>query len=469
MMPATTYPVEPAFPNLNLNDPALLTDPNWRNHLVQVLPVPGSNYLAAALQHGIVVIFDNDYSVNTYKIFFDIRGRTSYSEPTENGLHGIAFHPEFATNGYIYVKWNDGPNDLVISRFTADAARTTILVNTEVNYFRFPKASLIHNGGSPIFGEDGYLYIPVGDGISFTENFVPYNTAPDMTKPNGKVLRIDVNNVPEGAAYGIPQDNPFVNQAGTLPEIFAYGLRNPWTLVYDAMTQLWFIGDVGQATWEEINVLYKGKNYGWHKKEAFNCYYPGESDCIVENEVEPIFAYPHEESLCAQKPCAFGTAVIVGGVYRGDRVPSLRGQLIFSDFEKTSTYAMQFNPSNPKENVVYRLNLEGQDFPINIAGFGHDHDNNMFILNWYQANIMRFKQETVKPPTTIPPVSFPTEPIADVPASTTPIANTPETVVPSPVITTPTTQNTQVSLGTRDRFDPRILGLAAAAALFYFA
>jgi glucose/arabinose dehydrogenase len=124
----------------------------------------------------------------------------------------------------------------VISRFTADAARTTILVNTEVNYFRFPKASLIHNGGSPIFGEDGYLYIPVGDGISFTENFVPYNTAPDMTKPNGKVLRIDVNNVPEGAAYGIPQDNPFVNQAGTLPEIFAYGLRNPWTLVYDAMT-----------------------------------------------------------------------------------------------------------------------------------------------------------------------------------------------------------------------------------------
>eukprot|EP00029_Vermamoeba_vermiformis_P010998 TRINITY_DN593_c0_g3_i2.p1 TRINITY_DN593_c0_g3~~TRINITY_DN593_c0_g3_i2.p1 ORF type:complete len:467 (+),score=87.57 TRINITY_DN593_c0_g3_i2:26-1402(+) len=263
-MPATAYPVEPAFPKLNLNDPALLTDPNWRNHLVQLLPVPQSNYLAAALQHGIVVIFDNNYDVATYKVFFDIRGRTSYTEPTENGLHGIAFHPDFATTGYIYAKWNDGPNEIVISRFTADAARTAILPETEVNLFKFPKSSLIHNGGSPIFGEDGYLYIPVGDGISFTENFVAYNTAPDMTKPNGKVLRIDVNTIPEGQKYGIPQDNPFINTPGALPEIYAYGLRNPWTLVYDNQTKLWFIGDVGQATWEEINVLNKGKNYGWY-------------------------------------------------------------------------------------------------------------------------------------------------------------------------------------------------------------
>ncbi len=133
---------------------------------------------------------------------------------------------------------------------------------------------------------------------------------------------------------------------------------------------------------------------------------------------------------------------------------------------------MQFNPTNPKQNVVYRLDLQGQDFPINIAGFGHDHAGQMYILNWYQANIMRFKAETVKPPTTIPPVAFPTEPIADaVPTSATPITSNPTSpipVVPS-TITTPGTQSNEVSLATRDRFDPRILGLAAAAALFYFA
>lgn len=131
---------------------------------------------------------------------------------------------------------------------------------------------------------------------------------------------------------------------------------------------------------------------------------------------------------------------------------------------------MQFNPANPQENVVYRLNLAGQDSPINIAGFGHDHAHNMYVLNWYQAGIMRFTQETVKPPTTIPPISFPTEPFADVPAATTPIAETPDsTVAPSPLIDTPATNNEQTSLATRDRFDPRILGLSAAAALFYFA
>jgi len=128
---------------------------------------------------------------------------------------------------------------------------------------------------------------------------------------------------------------------------------------------------------------------------------------------------------------------------------------------------MQFNPANPSQNVVYRLDLQGQDFPINIAGFGHDHDNNMYILNWYQANVLRFKQETSKPPTTSPPISFPTEPIVESPASVTPI--TPDSVVPNAIRTPTTHNNNQASLATRDRFDPRILGLAAAAALFYFA
>jgi hypothetical protein len=150
----------------------------------------------------------------------------------------------------------------------------------------------------------------------------------------------------------------------------------------------------------------------------------------------------------------------------------LQGKLIFSDFEKRNTYAMQFNPANPSQNVIYRIDLQGLGNFFNIAAFGHDHDNNMYILNWFSAGIMRLKQETVAPPTTIPPVSFPTEPIAESPTDGTPISE-PDPNVPSissvPSTSTPEVDREQVNLGSRGAFDPRVLGLAIASALFYFA
>ncbi|MDQ4074733.1 MAG: PQQ-dependent sugar dehydrogenase [Chloroflexota bacterium] len=238
----------------------------------------------------------------------------------EQGLLGLAFHPEYAKNGYFYVDYTNVDGNTVISRFQVRSDNPNIADETsEFVILTIEQPSEMHNGGQLAFGPDGYLYIGVGDGGgggNSSQNGQALGTL------LGKILRIDV----DGATpYAIPSDNPFVGVPGALEEIWAYGLRNPWRFSFDRNTGDIYIGDVGEGQSEEIDFQPAdsggGKNYGWAVMEGRHCFEPPEG-CDRSGLIEPIWEYGREQ----------GVAVIGGYVYRGKRYPSLRGDYFFGDW-----------------------------------------------------------------------------------------------------------------------------------------
>ncbi|MCI0528441.1 MAG: PQQ-dependent sugar dehydrogenase, partial [Nitrospira sp.] len=176
-----------------------------------------------------------------------------------------------------------------------------------------------HNGGNIVFGPDGYLYIGMGDGGSAND---PQNNGQNLSTLLGKMLRIKVDKSETGKAYSIPKDNPFVGTKGAAPEIWAYGLRNPWRFSFDPLTQLLYAGDVGQNDREEIDIIIKGKNYGWNIMEGTICTPGVNPNCKKQGLELPILDYPRSE----------GISVIGGYVYRGNLIPSLCGVYIYADY-----------------------------------------------------------------------------------------------------------------------------------------
>lgn len=244
--------------------------------------------------------------------FIDARSMVSTSG-SERGLLGLAFHPDFAANRQVfifYTRASDG--DIVVSRLTANTARTFASFTTEVILLRIEhSAHTNHNGGALAFGPDGYLYIGTGDGGGGGD---PLDNGQDITDELlGKILRIDVDGSGQGpsGAYANPSDNPFVGATGD-DEIWAYGMRNPWRISFDRDTGALYIADVGQNAWEEINREGPGdpggRNYGWNVMEGKHCY-PAGTSCSLAGDTLPIAEYPHAGGDCS----------ITGGyVYRGD-------------------------------------------------------------------------------------------------------------------------------------------------------
>lgn len=242
----------------------------------------------------------------------------------ERGLLGLAFHPDYGTNGkfYLYcsVAANDGAsgvnNRSEIREYTVQQGNP-LLANKgqmrKVLVFDQPEGN--HNGGDLKFGADGLLYIAVGDGGGAGDKHGAHGNAQNLENLLGKILRIDVNQPP----YGIPADNPFVNQPNARPEIYAYGLRNPWRISFDKETQVLFVADVGQNKYEEIDVVEKGGNYGWRVREGFHAF--NEKDPKPQNPIDPIFEYPHSD----------GISITGGYVYRGKEIPELTGNYIYGD------------------------------------------------------------------------------------------------------------------------------------------
>jgi len=249
----------------------------------------------------------------------------------EQGLLGLAFHPQFKTNGRFFVFYtakvpNPNPsgtvgNDVLAefqvsppsaNQANATAVRTLLdLTDRQTN----------HNGGNLAFGpKDGYLYVGTGDEGGGGDT---YENAQNLQAFYGKILRLDVDNIPAGATYGIPPTNPFVGQANKLPEIWAYGMRNPWRWSFDRLTGDQWIGDVGQGAWEEIDVLPSGVggiNLGWNDREGAHCYDPS-TGCLTAGRTDPVLEYDH----------SLGCAVIGGYSYRGNMFPSLQGTYIYAD------------------------------------------------------------------------------------------------------------------------------------------
>jgi len=340
----------PAFKNLTFNNPVFLT-----------YPADGTNRLFVVEQRGIIKVFINDSNTAICDTFLNVSGKIINSY--EQGLLGLAFHPDFVLNKYFYIFYTravDGA--LVVSRFNilagipnkADTSSQLILLTIDHS------CSIIHNSGCLMFGSDGYLYIGTGDGgpAGDTESH-----AQNVNLLLGKVLRIDVNKSSGNNNYDIPPGNPFAVSGGK-PEIFCWGLRNPWRFSQDPVTHNIFVGDVGQGSWEEINIINAGKNYGWHCYEGTH-YYPN-SDCnYTDNFIAPVTQYYHYNGECA---------VTGGYVYRGSRIPCLNGKYLFGDYCTGKIWQLQRNSDgNYYSSIVGRA-------PSYILAFGIDKDNELYVL-----------------------------------------------------------------------------------------
>lgn len=320
--------VVPAYPELRISRPIVITGAG-----------DGSGRLFIASQTGEIYFIDEaDREVEQPELFMDMNEAVTYKDrENEEGFLGLAFHPKFASNGkfYVYYTTADTPHVSVISQFNVmadDPHRGD--PSSEVELMRLEQPFWNHNGGTLVFGPDGYLYIGLGDGGKAND---PLKSGQDLGQLLGSILRIDVDQPAEGKAYGIPSDNPFVDRADSRPEIFAYGIRNIWRMSFDPKTGLFWAADVGQNEWEEVNVIEKGGNYGWSLREAAHSFTLGGSPGSGPREhlIEPLIEYPHNEN--------WGASVTGGAVYRGKATPGLDGYYLYGDYVSGRLWAMKYD------------------------------------------------------------------------------------------------------------------------------
>ncbi len=321
------------------------------------------NRLFAAAQNGAIFTFDNDPEVERAKMVLDLRDTVTQWNSrgaNEEGLLGLALHPKFTDNGYLYVYYtHKDDHRTVVSRF--HLADRTIARDSETVLMEIPQPFQNHNGGSIEFGPDGYLYIGTGDGGLRND---PEINGQDMTSLLGKILRIDVDGQSEGGNYGIPADNPFVGQEGTRPEIYAYGFRNPWRIAFDKATGRLWAGDVGQELWEEVDIVEKGGNYGWSRREGSYAFGNKEQPPAVAEPISPVWEYDHTT----------GKSITGGRVYRGTATPALDGKYIYADYVTGAVWALTVDPETGKATA----NEQVIDGGIPVLAFGQNQQGEVF-------------------------------------------------------------------------------------------
>ena len=346
------FDIEVAFPNLSFDDPVGIYHPG-----------DGTDRLFVLEQPGRIIVFDNEYSTNDAEVFLDIRNIVDQGNGyTEEGLLGLAFHPNYSENGYFYVNYSRyGPRRNVIARYEvndtnpneADYGSSYIVMEVYQPYYN-------HNGGQLGFGSDGFLYISFGDGGGAGD---PDQNGQDLNTLLGTIVRIDVDNTDPGLNYRIPNDNPFIGIDGR-DEIYAYGLRNTWRFSWDPITDYLWGADVGQYSYEEINIIEPGLNYGWNTMEGNQCYSPP-NNCNTEGLELPVFEYElYVDGVCS---------VTGGFVYRGDELWPLRGKYIYGDWCTGDIWALTY--SDDGNHINDHLFVSG----INITSFGLDINNELLI------------------------------------------------------------------------------------------
>ena len=287
------------------------------------------------------------------------------------GLLGLSFHPGYSQNRRFFVNYNrttGGQLQTVIAEYVAsasdgnqaDPASERILFTVDQP---FPN----HKGGQLAFGPDGFLYIGLGDGGSGGD---PFGNGQSLQTLLGKMLRIDVDRTDPGLQYAIPADNPFAAGGGRA-EIWAYGLRNPWRFSFESGTGRLFCADVGQDSFEEVDLLQKGGNFGWNTMEGLHCFNPS-SGCNMTGLILPIAEYSHSE----------GEAVIGGYVYRGTAIPSLVGTYILGDFISGTIWGLKQTTSG----TWTRSQLLSTQ--RNISSFGQDAAGEVYVVD-YAGNVLR--------------------------------------------------------------------------------
>lgn len=321
-------------------------------------------------QNGIIKILQSDGTVNSAN-FLNISSKITYGG--ERGLLGLAFHPQYPSNGYFFEYYNDTSGNITVARYTrsstdpdvADPASEKIILN-------LPKPFDNHNGGSIHFAPDGYLWIVTGDGGSGGD---PNNNAQNKNSLLGKLLRLDINST---GAYNIPTGNPFVGIDGA-DEVWAYGLRNAWKFNFDTVSGNVMIADVGQGQIEEINrmpLTQAGINYGWRCYEGNNTY--NTTGCAAQSTMTfPVAAYDHSGGKCS----------ITGGyVYRGTQFPALQGRYFFADYCST-----QIGSLNSDDSITWTSAFSGNNF----STFGVNNQNELFVAAVTSGKIFRITTTTL--------------------------------------------------------------------------
>jgi len=361
--PIPPLAVEPAFPGLpKFNKPVSLGFIN------------GTDRLYVVTQDGVVYTFPNrpDVKEADVKVLLDIKPDV-LRDDFEEGMMGVAFHPQFLENGRFFVFHSSRPRGSSVVEFQTPAKdRFAADPKTKRRLIEWRKPFGNHNGGSILFGPDGKLYIAVGDGGS-----------PNDEQGNGqnhgvllaKILRIDVDKRDPGLEYAIPGDNPFVGRKGARGEIWALGVRNPWRMSLDPPTgEIWF-GDVGQELWEEVDILIKGANYGWSIREGKHPFGPNGTGPRPDL-TEPIIEYPHTD----------GRSITGGLVYRGKRLPELQGMYLFADFVAGSVWGLR---RDGKKGVTTQ---ELTPTPIQeITAFGFDQEGEVYFST-FDGRILEFRR-----------------------------------------------------------------------------
>jgi glucose/arabinose dehydrogenase len=295
------------------------------------------------------------------------------SKGDEQGLLSVAFHPDYVNNGLLFVDYTNLNGNTVLARYhvsanpdTADAASAKILLTIDQPY---PN----HNGGQLVFGPDSYLYVGMGDGGSQGD---PHNNGQNLNSLLGKILRLDVD---QGEPYGVPADNPFVGQSGARPEIWAYGLRNPWRFSFDWANGDMYIADVGQDKYEEIDFAAAGtpggQNYGWRLLEGLHCFNPKTCNPATLNTVLPIVEYDHSQ----------GCSITGGYVYRGAQFPALTGIYFYADYCSGQLWGLrrETNGSWPQAKLA--------QLKAKISSFGQDQTGEVYIID-LQGEIFQINQ-----------------------------------------------------------------------------
>ena len=317
------------------------------------------------------------------KIFLDIRDITRpWKKSNEEGLLGLAFHPRFSETGEFFLCYSpvDAPQSERISRFHVSAEDPSKAdENSEEIVLQFDQPFPNHNGGSIAFGPDGFLYIGLGDGGSRND---PFDNAQNLSVLLGKILRIDIDQDGAETAYAVPSDNPFLNMDGVRPEIWAYGFRNPWQLAFDNKTGALWMADVGQDLQEEINLVEKGGNYGWRRREGS---YPFGNVSSDVASIDPLWEYDHQ----------VGKSITGGPVVRGGTISEIEGCYLYGDFVSGRLWALGVEDANDPSTISNQL-IPWNGLPI--FGFGQDQDGAVYVLTSSNTGqgIYRLQQHSKK-------------------------------------------------------------------------
>ena len=371
-------------------------------------PIPNSQSMIVADQAGVAYLVGKD-GKRVEQPFLDVRPRLTKLNASfdERGLLGLALHPKFSDNKKFFVVYSapkresapaNWDHTMRLSQFTANADGRSAKNDSEKILLEIDKPFFNHNGGVILFGPDGYLYFATGDGghrddkddKGSPRGRPAEGHAQHLQSHLGKILRIDVD---KGEPYSVPQDNPFVGKSAK-PEIWAYGLRNPWRISFDrAGARELFAADVGQDAFEEVNIIVKGGNYGWNIKEGFHCFNTADAkkplpECPDHGAngdklIDPILEY---KNLNSRAPDAQGISITGGYVYRGKALPHFQGKYIFADWSRTWVKAdgvlfAATKDANGKwswEKIIPASHKDGMNFYI--TGFGEDADGELYIF-----------------------------------------------------------------------------------------